>query len=145
MRRVIWSPRGLALYERDVLDHLARQGPGALQRVRGDIERAVEGLGMRATGRPGRVAGTYEKSVTGQPYIIAYGFQRFVGDERPAPPCRGSDGVEPLQGLGRDPDVEDGFGGHRGRLVYDRCLHNPARPARCHLLPPRRIGYPHEP
>lgn len=76
MRRVIWSPRGLALYERDVLDHLARQGPGALQRVRGEFERAVEGLAIRATGRPGRIAGTYEKSVTGQPYIIAYGFER---------------------------------------------------------------------
>lgn len=76
MRQVIWPPRGLALYERDVLDHLARQGPGALQRVRGDIERAVEGLAIRATGRPGRVAGTYEKSVAGQPYIIAYSFAR---------------------------------------------------------------------
>ena len=74
MRRLIWSPRGLALYERDVLDYLARQGPAAMLRVRGDIERAIEGLAIRATGRPGRVSGTYEKTVTGQPYIIAYGF-----------------------------------------------------------------------
>jgi plasmid stabilization system protein ParE len=72
VRRLIWSPRALALYERDVLDHLAKQGPRALQRVRRDIERAVEGLALRATGRPGRVTGTYEKSVTGQPYVIAY-------------------------------------------------------------------------
>ncbi len=64
----------MALYERDVLDYFARQGPAALQRVRGDIERAVEGLATRATGRPGRLTGTYEKSVTGQPYIIAYSF-----------------------------------------------------------------------
>ncbi len=47
-----------------------------MQRIRGGIERAVEGLAIRATGRPGRIAGTYEKSVTGQPYIIAYGFER---------------------------------------------------------------------
>jgi plasmid stabilization system protein ParE len=66
----------LALYERDVLAYLARQGSGPLERVRGDIERAVDGLAIRATGRPGRIAGTYEKSVTGQPYIIAYGFAR---------------------------------------------------------------------
>jgi plasmid stabilization system protein ParE len=29
-----------------------------------------------ATGRPGRVAGTYEKSVTGLRYIIAYALTR---------------------------------------------------------------------
>lgn len=47
-----------------------------MQRVRADIERAVEGLAIRPTGRPGRIAGTYEKSVARQPYIIAYGFAR---------------------------------------------------------------------
>ena len=38
----------------------------------GDIERATELLAQRPIGRPGRIAGTYEKSVIGQPYIIAY-------------------------------------------------------------------------
>jgi plasmid stabilization system protein ParE len=72
----------LALYERDVLAHLARQGSGPLERVRGDIERAVDGLAIRATGRPGRIAGTYEKSVTGQPCTVAYGFaHRDDGNE----------------------------------------------------------------
>ena len=33
-------------------------------------------LGEMATGRPGRVAGTYEKSVTGLRYIIAYALTR---------------------------------------------------------------------
>jgi toxin ParE1/3/4 len=72
VRRLIWSPRGLALYEHDVLQYLAKQGGAALERVRGDIERALESLAPRPTGRPGRISGTYEKSVDGQPYIIAY-------------------------------------------------------------------------
>ena len=72
MRRVLWSPSGLALYEREVLDWLDTLGEGTARRVRGDIERAVEVLAQRPIGRPGRISGTYEKSVVGQPYIIAY-------------------------------------------------------------------------
>jgi toxin ParE1/3/4 len=72
VRRVLWSPRGLALYERDVLDHLDKQGESAMRRVRGDIERAIQVLAQRPIGRPGRISGTYEKSVVGQPYVIAY-------------------------------------------------------------------------
>jgi toxin ParE1/3/4 len=75
LRRVLWSPHGLALYEREVLDYLAKQGDNALRRVRGDIERAIELLAQRPIGRPGRISGTYEKSVVGQPYIIAYALQ----------------------------------------------------------------------
>ena len=72
MRRVLWSPRGLALYERDVLDHLDKQGESVMRRVRGDIERAIQVLAQRPIGRPGRISGTYEKSVVGQPYVIAH-------------------------------------------------------------------------
>ena len=72
MRRVLWSPLGLALYEREVLDYLETQNEGAMRRVRGDIERAVQVLAERPIGRPGRISGTYEKSVVGQPYVIAY-------------------------------------------------------------------------
>lgn len=72
MRRVLWSPLGLALYEREVLDYLETQGEGAMRRVRGDIDRAIQVLAQRPIGRPGRISGTYEKSVAGQPYIIAY-------------------------------------------------------------------------
>jgi plasmid stabilization system protein ParE len=60
------------LYEREVLDWLDALGESAAQRVRGDIERAIEVLAQRPIGRPGRIAGTYEKSVVGQPNIIAY-------------------------------------------------------------------------
>lgn len=72
MRRVLWSPLGLALYERDVLDYLETQGEGAMRRVRSDIDRAIQVLAQRPIGRPGRISGTYEKSVVGQPYVIAY-------------------------------------------------------------------------
>jgi plasmid stabilization system protein ParE len=72
MRRTLWSPRGLSLYERDVLDYLARQGENAVRRVRGDIERTIQLLAQRPMGRPGRLSRTYEKSVVGQPYTIAY-------------------------------------------------------------------------
>ena len=72
MRRVLWSPRGLALYERDVLDYLAKQGESVTRRVRGDIERTIQVLAQRPIGRSGRISGTYEKPVVGQPYVIAY-------------------------------------------------------------------------
>lgn len=71
-RRVVWSPQELALYERDVLDYLDKQSESAMRRVRGDIERTIQVLAQRPIGRPGRISGTYEKSVAGQPYIIAY-------------------------------------------------------------------------
>src|SRR5262249_40215386 len=72
MRRVLWSPHGLALHEREVLDYHAQQGEGVTRRVRSDIERAVQLLAQRPIGRPGRISGTYEKLVLGQPYFIAY-------------------------------------------------------------------------
>lgn len=72
MRRVLWSPQGLTLYERYVLDHLHTHSESAAARVRNDIERTIQGLAQRPIGRPGRISGTYEKSVVGQPYVIAY-------------------------------------------------------------------------
>ncbi|MPZ29433.1 MAG: type II toxin-antitoxin system RelE/ParE family toxin [Rhodospirillales bacterium] len=60
------------MYRREVLDYLEKQGEPALRRVRGDIERAIEVLSQRPIGRPGRVSGTYEKLVIGQPYLIVY-------------------------------------------------------------------------
>ena len=72
MRRVIWSPRAAARYRSEVLDYLEQQGEATLRRVRGDIERTIDVLSQRPVGRPGRVSGTYEKLVVGQPYIIVY-------------------------------------------------------------------------
>jgi len=82
LRRVSWSPRAAALYRSEVLNYLEQQSETALRRVRSDIERAIELLSQRPIGRPGRVSGTYEKSVVGQPYIIAYSLHpRNDGEE----------------------------------------------------------------
>ena len=79
-RPVFWS--------RDALDELkraaariAKDNPQAARKVAAAIRSAGNKLGERATGRKGRMAGTYEKSVTGVPYIIAYALH----------PVRGSD------------------------------------------------------
>ena len=70
-RRVEWS--------QDALDDLRNQvayifadNPDAAQRVATRIRAAGTALGDFATGHPGRFSGTYEKSVAGLPFIIAY-------------------------------------------------------------------------
>ncbi|WP_310476061.1 type II toxin-antitoxin system RelE/ParE family toxin [Sandarakinorhabdus sp.] len=67
------------LWSRDALDDLKRQlifiaadNPAAAERVVDRLRATAAGLEDFATGRPGRVTGTYEKSVTGLADIIAY-------------------------------------------------------------------------
>ncbi|MBB5224547.1 plasmid stabilization system protein ParE [Amaricoccus macauensis] len=74
-RAVEWS--------RDALDdlkaqiaYIAAENPAAAQRVADRLRAAGDALGEMPTGRPGRVAGTYEKSVTGLRTIIAYALTR---------------------------------------------------------------------
>jgi len=55
--------------------YIAADNPTAALKVLDRIEATGEALGRVATGRRGRVAGTYEKSVRGLPYIIAYAIQ----------------------------------------------------------------------
>jgi plasmid stabilization system protein ParE len=71
MRRVVWSVDAHRDYL-DILRYIANDNPDAAERVVDAIEDAGNRLGEFATGRPGRVTGTYEKVVTGLPYIIAY-------------------------------------------------------------------------
>ena len=66
-------------WSRDALDDLkaqiatiAGENPAAAQRVADRLRDTGDALGEMPTGRPGRVAGTYEKSVTGLRTIIAY-------------------------------------------------------------------------
>jgi toxin ParE1/3/4 len=70
-RRIEWSSSAL-----DDLDltiaHIARDDPAAARKVAASIGRTAAALAIRPTGRPGRVPGSYEKSVTGLPYVIAY-------------------------------------------------------------------------
>lgn len=70
-RRVEWSASALDDLDQTIA-HIARENPAAARKVAAGIGRAAIGLGLRPTGRPGRVPGSYEKSVTGLPYVIAY-------------------------------------------------------------------------
>jgi toxin ParE1/3/4 len=79
-RGVLWS--------RDALDdlkaqlvHISKDSPGAARRVVERIRSSAGGLGDFATGRPGRVTGTYEKPVGGPPYVIAYTLTEHRGRE----------------------------------------------------------------
>ncbi|NOW48444.1 plasmid stabilization system protein ParE [Novosphingobium sp. SG751A] len=71
MRRVEWAEAALADI-RAQIEYIAAQDPQAARRVVDAIGQTGAALGDFATGHPGRVAGTYEKSVRGLPYIIAY-------------------------------------------------------------------------
>ncbi|MEJ1979265.1 MAG: type II toxin-antitoxin system RelE/ParE family toxin [Acetobacteraceae bacterium] len=70
-RRVVWADTARADYL-GILRYIADQNPNAAERVAVRIETTAVSLGELATGRPGRVTGTYEKMVSGLPYILAY-------------------------------------------------------------------------
>lgn len=70
-RRVFWSRDALDELKQ-IVRYIAQENPPAARRVAAAIRQAGNALGERAIGRKGRVTGTYEKSVTGIPYIIAY-------------------------------------------------------------------------
>ena len=71
MRRVIWSVDARHDYLH-ILGYLADNNPIAAEKVADAIDQTADGLSEFATGRPGRVSGTYEKSVPRLPYIMAY-------------------------------------------------------------------------
>jgi len=71
VRDVVWAKA--ALDDTDILfAHIAADNPAAALKVLNHIESTAQGLGRLPSGRRGRVQGTYEKSVVGLPYIIAY-------------------------------------------------------------------------
>jgi toxin ParE1/3/4 len=69
--KVVWAATALQDFEHAIA-FIAERNPNAAARVAERIDRAARGLGAMQTGRPGRVAGTYEKVVIGLPYIVAY-------------------------------------------------------------------------
>ena len=71
MRRIVWSDAARDDYF-TILRHIAADDPDAAERVVRAIEKTGNSLADFATGHPGRVGGTYEKSVHRLPYIIAY-------------------------------------------------------------------------
>ena len=70
-RRVVWSRDALNDLKAQ-LSYIAADNPDAARRVADDLRDAAAALGRLPTGRPGRVAGVYEKSVGKLPYVIAY-------------------------------------------------------------------------
>jgi len=75
---VLWSESALDDLD-SAIAYIAADNPVAARTVLERIDTAGESLGQVATGRLGRVAGTYEKSVRGLPYIIAYAIQSLPG------------------------------------------------------------------
>jgi len=74
MRRLVWAETALADFEQGIA-YVAEHDPSAARLVAQRIDRAARRLAEMPTGRPGRVLGTYEKSVGRTPYIIAYVIQ----------------------------------------------------------------------
>lgn len=70
-RRLVWA-RAARNDFREALAFIASDNEAAARKVRATIGRAARALADKPTGRPGRVSGTYEKSVTGLRYVIAY-------------------------------------------------------------------------
>jgi toxin ParE1/3/4 len=71
VRDVVWSEAALADIDQ-LVAYIAADNPVAAHKVLDRIEVTAEGLGRLPSGRRGRVQGTYEKSVVGLPYIVAY-------------------------------------------------------------------------
>ncbi len=80
MRPVVWSDDARRDYL-EILRFIADDNPLAAERVLAAIKKAGQELGEFATGRPGRVRGTYEKIVPRLPFIIAYALASHEGRE----------------------------------------------------------------
>lgn len=76
-RPVVWARAALDDI-REQIAFIAKDNPLAARQVADRLRDTGEALGVIATGRPGRVTGTYEKSVTRLPYIISYEL-RLIG------------------------------------------------------------------
>lgn len=79
-RSVRWSSDALTDLA-DQVAYIAAENPSAAHRVADAIDKTALALGEMPIGRPGRVTGTYEKSVTVLPYILAYAITQVHGEE----------------------------------------------------------------
>lgn len=77
-RPVQWSQKALNDIKHQV-KFISKDNPDAARRVADQIRDTGTALGAIATGRPGRVSGTYEKSVRHLPYIIVYALSERAG------------------------------------------------------------------
>ena len=81
VKPIVWSETASLEY-RNRVRRIRADSPDAARRVANRIAEAVEGLAHRNTGRPGRVRGTFEKSIVGLPYIVAFAVEVHDGVER---------------------------------------------------------------
>ena len=79
-RPVAWARAALDDIKEQIA-FIAQDNPAAARRVADRIRDTGAALGDMATGRPGRVTGSYEKSVSRLPYIIAYELRPIAGRE----------------------------------------------------------------
>jgi len=79
-RPVAWARAALDDIKEQIA-FIAQDNPAAARRVADRIRDTGAALGDMATGRPGRVTGSYEKSVSRLPYIIAYELRPVAGRE----------------------------------------------------------------
>lgn len=70
-RQVVWADNACEDYLA-IIRHIAQENPDAAGRVADRINEAVAALSDFATGRAGRVNGTYEKVLSNLPHILAY-------------------------------------------------------------------------
>ena len=70
-RRIRWGEKA-ALDYLEQLEFVANDSPVNAELVDNRINAALELLAKRPIGRAGRVAGTYEKSISGPSLIVAY-------------------------------------------------------------------------
>ncbi|XBQ16316.1 MAG: type II toxin-antitoxin system RelE/ParE family toxin [Oceanicaulis sp.] len=73
MKRLQWSAAALAELQ-NAVRYVAQDSPKAAIDQLDRIDGAARSLAETPIGRPGRVAGTYEKRVVQTPYIIVYAF-----------------------------------------------------------------------
>jgi plasmid stabilization system protein ParE len=79
LREVIWSPQA-KLTNAEIIRYIsASDDERSARLVHQRILDAGNGLGAFPTGRPGRVTGTYEKSVAKTSYIILYALPSLSG------------------------------------------------------------------
>ena len=79
-RAVMWSRDALDDLKQQ-LSYIAPDDPDAARKIVAKLRETGEQLADFATGHPGRVSGTYEKSVSRLPYIIAYALTVHQGRE----------------------------------------------------------------
>jgi toxin ParE1/3/4 len=70
-RRIAWGERATSDYHA-LLEFIADQDPANADLVDQRIMAVIETLAERPIGRPGRVSGTYEKTVLKTGLIVAY-------------------------------------------------------------------------